>query len=74
MNDAPLEFATNKNQPPVVRETINESMDSERRTDKFDNRRDRDSRDSRDRRYIIEKINFSTIFFPKILNDYVYLV
>lgn len=48
MNDSPLEFSTNKNQPPVVRESTEEASD--RRSDKGDGRRDRDSRDSRDSR------------------------
>lgn len=48
MNDSPLEFSTNKNQPPVVRETSDDSSD--RRSDKNDNRRDRENRDSRDAR------------------------
>ena len=45
MNDSPLEFSTNKNQPPMIRDS---SEDIDRRSDKNDNRRDRDSRDSRD--------------------------
>ncbi|XP_063976097.1 ecto-NOX disulfide-thiol exchanger 2 [Diachasmimorpha longicaudata] len=48
MNDSPLEFSTNKNQPPAVRESTEESTD--RRGDKNDIRRDRDTRDSRDLR------------------------
>ncbi|XP_011689403.1 PREDICTED: ecto-NOX disulfide-thiol exchanger 2 [Wasmannia auropunctata] len=48
MNDSPLEFSTNKNQPPVVRETSDDSGD--RRSDKNDNRRDRENRDSREAR------------------------
>lgn len=48
MNDSPLEFSTNKNQPPAVRETTDDSLD--RRNDKNDSRRDRDNRDSRDSR------------------------
>lgn len=48
MNDSPLEFSTNKNQPPIVRETSDDSSD--RRSDKNDNRRDRENRDSRDTR------------------------
>lgn len=56
MNDSPLEFSTNKNQPPVVRETSDDS--NERRNDKNDNRRDRENRDNREtrdtnRRYLI---------------------
>ncbi|EFN61407.1 Ecto-NOX disulfide-thiol exchanger 2 [Camponotus floridanus] len=48
MNDSPLEFSTNKNQPPIVRETSDDNSD--RRSDKNDNRRDRENRDSRDTR------------------------
>ncbi|XP_058798366.1 ecto-NOX disulfide-thiol exchanger 2 [Phymastichus coffea] len=44
MNDSPLEFSTNKNQP-VIREA---SDDNDRRSDKSDGRRDRDTRDIRD--------------------------
>lgn len=56
MNDSPLEFSTSKNQPPVVRETPDDSND--RRSDKNDNRRDRENRDNREtrdnnRRYLI---------------------
>lgn len=48
MNDSPLEFSTNKNQPPVIRETTDDSND--RKSDKSDNKRDRESRDNRDAR------------------------
>lgn len=48
MNDSPLEFSTNKNQPPVVRESSEDTND--RRSDKNDNRRERDSRDGRENR------------------------
>lgn len=48
MNDSPLEFATNKNQPPVVRESTEDTGD--RRSEKSDGRRDRESRDLRDSR------------------------
>lgn len=48
MNDSPLEFSTNKNQPPVVRETPDDNND--RRSDKTDNRRDRENRDNRETR------------------------
>lgn len=48
MNDTPLEFSTNKNQPPIVRETTDES--NERRGDKGDRSRDRDTRENRDNR------------------------
>lgn len=47
MNDSPLEFSTNKNQPPVIRETSDDNND--RRNDKND-RRDRESRDNREPR------------------------
>ncbi|KAK0168089.1 hypothetical protein PV327_001925 [Microctonus hyperodae] len=50
MNDSPLEFSTNKNQPPTVRESTEDSS-IDRRNDKNDNsRRDRDTRESRDNR------------------------
>lgn len=45
MNDSALEFTTNKNQPVIVRENLD---DNERRCDKSENRRERDNRDSRD--------------------------
>ncbi|KAL2715025.1 ecto-NOX disulfide-thiol exchanger 2 [Vespula squamosa] len=48
MNDSPLEFSTNKNQPPIVRESSEDTND--RRNDKNDNRRERDSRDGRENR------------------------
>ncbi|XP_076623463.1 ecto-NOX disulfide-thiol exchanger 2 [Colletes latitarsis] len=48
MNDSPLEFSTNKNQPPVVRETSDDSND--KRNEKNDVRRDRENRDNRDNR------------------------
>ncbi|XP_014211999.1 ecto-NOX disulfide-thiol exchanger 2 isoform X2 [Copidosoma floridanum] len=44
MNDSPLEFNANKNQP-CVRES---TEDNDRRSNKNENRRDRDGRDSRD--------------------------
>lgn len=49
LNDSPLEFSANKNQP-IIREI---SDDNDRRSEKGDNRRDRDARDSREnnRRY-----------------------
>ncbi|XP_046609696.1 ecto-NOX disulfide-thiol exchanger 2 isoform X1 [Neodiprion virginianus] len=40
MNDSPLEFSTNKNQPPIARESTEDNND--RRSDKGDVRRDRD--------------------------------
>ncbi|XP_076764611.1 ecto-NOX disulfide-thiol exchanger 2 isoform X3 [Xylocopa sonorina] len=48
MNDSPLEFSTNKNQPPVVRETSEDSSD--KRNEKSDIRRERENRDNRDNR------------------------
>ncbi|XP_076248942.1 ecto-NOX disulfide-thiol exchanger 2 [Calliopsis andreniformis] len=48
MNDSPLEFSTNKNQPPVVRETSEDNND--KRNEKNDGRRERESRDNRDNR------------------------
>ncbi|KAG7211145.1 hypothetical protein KM043_010469 [Ampulex compressa] len=48
MNDSPLEFSTNKNQPPVVRESTDESND--RRSEKNEGRRERENRDGRDNR------------------------
>lgn len=48
MNDSPLEFSTNKNQPPVVRETSEDNND--KRGEKCDIRRDRETRDNRDNR------------------------
>ncbi|XP_012276181.1 ecto-NOX disulfide-thiol exchanger 2 [Orussus abietinus] len=48
MNDTPLEFSTNKNQPPMARETAEETSD--RKNEKNDNRRERDSRENRDSR------------------------
>lgn len=48
MNDSPLEFTTNKNQPPVVRETSEDSGD--KRSEKSDVRRERENRDNRDNR------------------------
>uniref|UniRef100_A0A0C9QNE3 Enox1_0 protein n=1 Tax=Fopius arisanus TaxID=64838 RepID=A0A0C9QNE3_9HYME len=46
MNDSPLEFSTNKNQPPAVRESTEDPVD--RRCDKNPVRRDREARDTRD--------------------------
>ncbi|XP_017892392.1 ecto-NOX disulfide-thiol exchanger 2 isoform X2 [Ceratina calcarata] len=48
MNDSPLEFSTNKNQPPVVRETSEDTND--KRSEKNDVRRERETRDCRDNR------------------------
>lgn len=48
MNDSPLEFSTNKNQPPVVRETSEDAND--KRNEKNDVRRERENRDCRDNR------------------------
>ncbi|XP_017753347.1 PREDICTED: ecto-NOX disulfide-thiol exchanger 2 isoform X2 [Eufriesea mexicana] len=48
MNDSPLEFSTNKNQPPVVRETSEDNSD--KRNEKSDIRRKRENRDNRDNR------------------------
>ncbi|KOC61476.1 Ecto-NOX disulfide-thiol exchanger 1 [Habropoda laboriosa] len=48
MNDSPLEFSTNKNQPPVVRETSEDSSD--KRSEKNEIRRERENRDNRDNR------------------------
>ncbi|XP_012265272.1 ecto-NOX disulfide-thiol exchanger 2 [Athalia rosae] len=47
MNDSPLEFSTNKNQPPMARESTDDGND--RRSDKSDNRRDRDRERDRER-------------------------
>ncbi|XP_068979051.1 ecto-NOX disulfide-thiol exchanger 2 isoform X1 [Bombus flavifrons] len=48
MNDSPLEFSTNKNQPPVVREASEDNSD--KRNEKSDIRRERENRDNRDNR------------------------
>lgn len=48
MNDSPLEFSTNKNQPPVVREAPEDNSD--KRNEKSDIRRERENRDNRDAR------------------------
>lgn len=48
MNDSPLEFSTNKNQPPVVREAPEDNSD--KRNEKSDIRRERENRDNRDTR------------------------
>lgn len=48
MNDSPLEFSTNKNQPPIVRESTDES--NERRNEKNDNRKEREARENRENR------------------------
>ncbi|OXU25436.1 hypothetical protein TSAR_015699 [Trichomalopsis sarcophagae] len=45
MNDSPLEFSTNKNQPSIIQDS---PEDNDRRNDKNESRRDRDSRDNRD--------------------------
>lgn len=52
MSDSPLEFATNKNQPIIIKDNTD---DTDRRCDKSESRRDRDSRDNREsgRRYQI---------------------
>ncbi|XP_076286871.1 uncharacterized protein LOC143212214 isoform X2 [Lasioglossum baleicum] len=48
MNDSPLEFSTNKNQPPLARESSDDNND--KRTEKNDIRRERENRDGRDNR------------------------
>ncbi|CAK9829471.1 Ecto-NOX disulfide-thiol exchanger 1 [Anthophora retusa] len=48
MNDSPLEFSTNKNQPPVVRESSEDNSD--KRSEKNEVRRERENRDNRDNR------------------------
>lgn len=52
MNDSQLEFTTNKSQSVIIRDNLD---DNDRRCDKSESRRDRDSRDNRDsgRRYLI---------------------
>lgn len=47
MNDSPLEFSTNKNQPPMARESTDDN--NERRSDKGDSRRERDRERDRER-------------------------
>ena len=53
MNDSPLEFSTNKNQPPVIRESTEDTND--RRSEKSDGRRERESRDARDTRETVRR-------------------
>ncbi|XP_076225468.1 ecto-NOX disulfide-thiol exchanger 2 isoform X2 [Nomia melanderi] len=48
MNDSPLEFSTNKNQPPLARESMDDNND--KKTEKNDIRRERENRESRDNR------------------------
>ncbi|XP_053995111.1 ecto-NOX disulfide-thiol exchanger 2 [Hylaeus volcanicus] len=48
MNDSPLEFSTNKNQPPVARETSEDNSD--KRNEKNNVKRERENRDNRGNR------------------------
>ncbi|XP_033328875.1 ecto-NOX disulfide-thiol exchanger 2 isoform X2 [Megalopta genalis] len=48
MNDSPLEFSTNKNQPPLARESSDDNND--KRSEKNDIRRERENREGRDNR------------------------